>query len=100
MAPMARPNSRTGRGYGQIISKFHKPKQQSSQYPYQEEDDVEVEVPDIPIDIQSKIRKIVNSYLANDFLAFSAPCIIKVAFGLSYNSVINSLLLVPAVPLA
>jgi len=70
-APGARPNSRTGLGYGQIVSKFHKPKQQSSQYPYQEEDDAEVDVSDIPIDIQSKIRKIVNSYLANDFLAIN-----------------------------
>jgi len=65
----ARPDSRTGLGYGQLVSKFHKNKKLSSNYPYKDPDKYNVDVSDIPIDIQDKIRKLVRSYLANDFLA-------------------------------
>ena len=65
----ARPNSRTGLGYGQVVSKFHKQKKFPSNYPYKDPDNYDVDVSDIPVDVQSKIRKLVRSYLTNDFLA-------------------------------
>ncbi len=63
----SRPDSRAGLGYGQTQNKNHAPRQTISSYPYQEEDEFEdVDISDIPLDIQNKIRKVVNGYMAND----------------------------------
>jgi len=69
-SPGARPDTRAGLGYGQLEPRFHVDRKETSSYPYSEEDDHEdVDISDIPIEIQDKIRKVVNGYLANDFLA-------------------------------
>ena len=63
----SRPDSRAGLGYGQMVNKNHAPRQTASSYPYKEEDQVEdADVSDIPVDIQNKIRKVINGYLMSD----------------------------------
>ena len=64
------PDGRAGLGYGQKEPKFHISRQEPSSYPYPEGDDYEDEdISDIPIEIQDKLRKIINGYLVSDFLA-------------------------------
>lgn len=63
----SRPDSRAGLGYGQLINKNHAPRQTASSYPYREEDKVDdADISDIPLDVQKKIRKVVNGYLMSD----------------------------------
>ena len=63
----SRPDSRAGLGYGQITNKNHAPRQTASSYPYKEEDEHEdADISDIPIEIQAKIRKVVNGYMMSD----------------------------------
>ena len=64
------PDDRAGLGYGQKEPRFHKSRQKSSRFPYPDPDAYEDEdISDIPIEIQDKLRKIINGYLASDFLA-------------------------------
>jgi len=68
--PGAGPNDRAGLGYSQKELRFHKSRQKSSRFPYPVPDVYEDEdISDIPIEIQNKLRKIINGYLASDFLA-------------------------------
>ena len=63
----SRPDSRAGLGYGQSQNKNHAPRQTASSYPYKEEDEFEdVDISDIPIEVQNKIRKVVNGYMMSD----------------------------------
>ena len=62
----SRPDSRAGLGYGQTQNKNHAPRQTASSYPYKEEDEFEdVDISDIPLDVQKKIRKVVKVWLNN-----------------------------------
>ena len=67
--PGAIPNSRTGLGYAQTEPRHHKSRKSQGSYPYDDPDDYEdVDISDIDIETQKKLRKVINGYLANDFL--------------------------------
>ena len=67
--PGAVPNSRTGLGYGQLEPRHHLSRQSQGSYPYDDEDEHDdVDISDIDIETQKKLRKVINGYLANDFL--------------------------------
>lgn len=67
--PGAAPNDRGGLGYGQLKPKHHLPRQNQSSYPYKDDDEYEdVDIADIDPEVQADLRKVINGYLANDFL--------------------------------
>jgi len=67
--PGAVPNSRAGLGYGQLEPRHHLSRQSQGSYPYDDDDEHDdVDISDIDIETQKKLRKVINGYLANDFL--------------------------------
>ena len=69
-SPGARPDNRPGLGYGQSNPQKHVDRQHPSSFPYQEDDEYEDEdIADIPLELQKKLRKVINGYLASDYLA-------------------------------
>ena len=63
------PDKRAGLGYGQLEPRHHVPRQDNSSFPYEDPDEHEdVDISDIDPETQAKLRKVINGYLANDFL--------------------------------